>query len=51
MSIQAEGKETVMRLPKEIGEKIRDILEPDAAWEVIWLGGSVLRYFASCRSR
>lgn len=51
MSIQAEGKETVMRLPKEIGEKIRDILEPDAAWEVIWLGGSVLRCFASCRSR
>ena len=35
MSIQAEGKETVMRLPKEIGAKIRDILEPDAAWEVI----------------
>ena len=28
MSIQAQGKETLMRLPKEIGEKIRDILEP-----------------------
>jgi hypothetical protein len=35
MSIEAEGKETAMRLPREIGEKIRDILEPDAAWEVI----------------
>lgn len=23
------------RLPKKVGEKIRDILKPDAAWEVI----------------
>lgn len=35
MSIEAEGKETAVRLPKEIGEKIRDILAPDSAWEVI----------------
>ena len=35
MSIEAEGKHTVIRLPKEVGEKIRDILEPNAAWEVI----------------
>jgi hypothetical protein len=35
MSIEAEEKETTIRLPKEIGQKIRDILEPDAAWEVI----------------
>jgi hypothetical protein len=35
MSIQAQGNETVVRLPKEIGEKIREILEPDTAWEVI----------------
>ena len=35
MSIEAEGKEATMRLPKEIGDAIRKILEPDAAWEVI----------------
>jgi hypothetical protein len=35
ISVQAYGKEAVMRLPKEIGEKIRDILEPDSAWDVI----------------
>jgi hypothetical protein len=35
MSIEARGKQTAIRLPKEVGEKIRDILEPDAAWEVI----------------
>ena len=35
MSIEAGGKETAFRLPKEIGEKIRNILEPDATWEVI----------------
>jgi len=35
MSIEAEGKETAIRLPKEVGEKIRDILAHDAAWEVI----------------
>jgi len=35
MSIEAEGKDAVIRLPKEVGQKIRDILEPDAAWEVI----------------
>lgn len=28
------GKETAIRLPKKVGEKIRDILAPDAAWEV-----------------
>ena len=35
MSMEAEGKETTMRLPKEIGEKIRDVFQPNAAWEVI----------------
>jgi len=35
MSIEARGKRTAIRLPKEVGEKIRDILEPDAAWQVI----------------
>ena len=35
MSIEAEGKVTAIRLPKEVGEKIRDTLVPDAAWEVI----------------
>ena len=35
MSIRAEEKETAIRLPIEVGEKIRDILAPDAAWEVI----------------
>jgi len=35
MSIEAEGKEAIIRLPKEVGQKIRDILEPDAACEVI----------------
>jgi hypothetical protein len=29
MSIEARGKEAAIRLPKEVGEKIRDILEPD----------------------
>ena len=35
MSIEAGGKQTANRLPKEVGEKIRDILAPDAAWEVV----------------
>jgi len=35
MSIQDQGKEVVARLPKEIGEKIRDLLDPDSACEVI----------------
>jgi len=34
MSIEAGGKQMAIRLPKEVGEKIRDIFEPDAAWEV-----------------
>ncbi len=35
MSIEAEVKDTTIRLPKEIGQRIRDIFEPDAEWEVI----------------
>ncbi len=34
MSIKANG-ETTIRLPKEIAQRIRDILEPNAAWEVL----------------
>ena len=35
MSLEAGGKETTIRLPKDVGQKIRDFLEPDATWEVI----------------
>jgi hypothetical protein len=35
MSIVSEGRETTIRLPKDIGQQIRDILAPDASWEVI----------------
>jgi hypothetical protein len=35
MSIEARGKQAAIRLPREVAEKIREILEPDAAWEVI----------------
>ena len=35
VSIEARGKQAAIRLPREVAEKIREILEPDAAWEVI----------------
>ena len=35
MSIEVDGNETKMRLPKEIGEKIREAFRLGAAWEVI----------------
>jgi hypothetical protein len=35
MSLEADGKEAAVRLPKEVGEKIREVLEPDAPWEVL----------------
>jgi hypothetical protein len=35
MGIEANGKEASFRLPKELAQKIRDILAPDGAWEVM----------------
>lgn len=35
MSIEAQGRETSIRPPKEIAQKIRDILAPDAPWETM----------------
>jgi hypothetical protein len=35
MSINADGRETTIRLPKETAQRIRDILEPDGPWEVM----------------
>jgi hypothetical protein len=35
MSIKAAGKETTIRLPKEIAQTVRDVLDPDGAWEVL----------------
>ena len=34
LEIEAEGKQVSIRLPKEIGQKIRDLLAPDS-WDVI----------------
>ena len=35
IEIQADGKETTIRLPSEIAQKIRDVLDPNGCWEVI----------------
>jgi hypothetical protein len=35
LEIEANGREAKFRLPKEIAQKIRDILAPDWAWEVM----------------
>lgn len=35
MEIEADGKEASFRLPKDIAQRIHDILAPDGAWEVI----------------
>jgi len=35
MNIEADGRETTLRLPKDLAHKIRDVLDPDAAWEVL----------------
>jgi hypothetical protein len=35
IEIETDGKETTIRLPPEIAQKIRDVLDPDAGWEVI----------------
>ena len=35
MQIAANGHETAVPLPKEIGQKIGDILDPDGSWEII----------------
>jgi hypothetical protein len=35
MSIEANGKETTIRLPKEVAQAVRDALDPESAWEVL----------------
>ena len=35
MQIDANGHEVSFRLPKEIGQKIRDVLDPGGPWEII----------------
>ena len=35
MSIEVDGKETTIRLPKEIAQTVRDVLDPNSAWEVL----------------
>jgi hypothetical protein len=35
MHVEAKGRETTIRLPIEIAQQIREVLDPDAAWEVI----------------
>jgi hypothetical protein len=35
MSIEADGKETTIRLPKKIAQAVRDVLGSDSAWEVL----------------
>ena len=35
MSIQADEKETTIRLPKEVAQAVRDALDPDSAWKVL----------------
>jgi hypothetical protein len=35
MQIVAQGHDISVRLPKEIAQKIRDILDPEGAWEII----------------
>jgi hypothetical protein len=35
MSLEADGRKTTIRLPKEIAQAVRDALDPDSAWEVL----------------
>jgi hypothetical protein len=35
MQIAANGHEIAFRLPKEIGQKIRDVFDPGETWEII----------------
>jgi hypothetical protein len=35
MGIEADGRETTIRLPKDLAQKIRDVLDPDSAWEIL----------------
>ena len=35
LEIEAAGRKAVIRLPKEVAGKIRSVLCPDAAWEVV----------------
>jgi hypothetical protein len=35
LNIEADGKETTIRLPKEIAQAVRDALDPDSGWEVL----------------
>jgi len=35
LEIEADGREVSIRLPKDVGQKIRDILAPDDSWEIL----------------
>ena len=35
MHLEANGREASLRLPQETAQKIRDILDPEGAWEII----------------
>jgi hypothetical protein len=35
MRIEADGREATIRLPKDLAQKIRDLLDPHSAWEVL----------------
>ena len=35
LSIEADGKETRVRLPKEVAQAVRNALDPCSAWEVL----------------
>jgi hypothetical protein len=35
MTIEADGREATIRLPKDLAQKICDVLSPDAPWEVL----------------
>ena len=35
MNVEANDKEVTVRLPKEIAQQIRDVFDPEGAWEVL----------------
>lgn len=35
LEIEASGRKAAIRLPREVAEQVRNVLCPDAAWQVI----------------